>query len=67
MQAAISLDLHRKPTSIMEDSGLRNRTWWTIYNLDRSLAAALGRPLSIADSDILVDVRALKECWSGRC
>jgi hypothetical protein len=56
MQTAISLRLHRKSTTPPADMELRNRIWWTIYNLDRSLAAALARPLGIADSDINADV-----------
>jgi hypothetical protein len=58
MQTAISLQLYRKPASPPADIELRNRIWWTIYNLDRSLAAAIGRPLSIVDSDIDADVSA---------
>jgi hypothetical protein len=56
MQTAISLQLHRKPASPPADIELRNRIWWTIYNLDRSLAAGTGRPLGIADSDMDADV-----------
>jgi len=56
MQTAISLRLHKKPASPPADVELRNRIWWTIYDLDRSLAAVLGRPLGIADSEIDADV-----------
>jgi len=58
MQTAISLGLHNRSATPPADIELRNRTWWTICNLDRSLAAALGRPLGIADSEIDADVSA---------
>jgi hypothetical protein len=61
MQSAISLQLHRKPASPPADIELRNRIWWTIYNLDRGLSAAIGRPLGIADSDIDADVSKSSE------
>ncbi|KAE8383721.1 fungal-specific transcription factor domain-containing protein [Aspergillus bertholletiae] len=34
----------------------RNRVWWTAYILDRSWAFMLGRPVSIQDEDIDVDL-----------
>jgi hypothetical protein len=58
MQTAISLGLHKKTAPPPADIELRSRIWWSIYNLDRSLAAGLGRPLGIADSDIDADVSA---------
>lgn len=58
MQTAISLRLHRKPASPPADIEIRNGIWWTIYNLDSSLAAGFGRPLGIADLDIDADVSA---------
>jgi hypothetical protein len=67
MQSAISLQLHKKPAPPPADIELRNRTWWTIYNLDRSLAAAIGRPLGIADSDIDADVSAGSDIYMTRC
>lgn len=57
MQTAISLDLHRQSSAPLADNELRKRIWWTIYNLDRSLAVGLGRPLGIADSEVDADVR----------
>ena len=56
MQTAISLQLHKKSATPPADIEFRNRIWWTIYNLDRSSAGGLGRPLGIADSDIDADV-----------
>jgi hypothetical protein len=67
MQNAISLQLHRKPASPPADIEVRIRIWWTIYNLDRSLAAGLGRPLGIADSDIDADVSAGSDIYVARC
>ena len=67
MQTAISLQLHKKSSSPPADIELLNRIWWTIYNLDRSLAAAIGRPLDIADSDIDADVSAGSDIYMARC
>ena len=65
MQTAISLGLHKKAASPPADIEFRNKIWWTIYNFDRPLSAALGRPLGIADSDIDADVSTGSRIFTG--
>jgi hypothetical protein len=55
LRMAISMGMHRSLDTRMlqpQVQELRNRLWWTIYVLERHFAVALGRPLSIDDSEI---------------
>jgi hypothetical protein len=59
-RVAIGLNLHRR----VEPSGLsigsiemRKRVFYSLFNLDRLVAATLSKPLAIADDDIDVEVR----------
>lgn len=59
MRTAIDLGLHRKDY----EKGLNNSTiqarrrlFWTVYTLERIIAISLGRPFSIADRQIDVDL-----------
>ena len=58
-RVAISLNLHRRvddanlPPAVVEQ---RKRVFYSLYNLDRLVAATLSKPLAIADDDIDVQV-----------
>jgi hypothetical protein len=76
MKLATSLGLHkaRPPTNSTKDlveDEMGRRTWWSLYCLDRLIAATLNRPLGIADEDITVDLpRELDDNWvpgAGTC
>lgn len=60
LRQCIELGLHRK--SIWRVKGdvlateMQRRVFWVAYNLDRSAAFSLGRPLGIPDRDIDVEV-----------
>jgi hypothetical protein len=58
MRLAISLNFHRADPTIasVELSESQSRAFWSLYNLDRLLAAHFGLPLSIADNEITVEV-----------
>ena len=58
-QVAISLNLHRKvedASTPAEEVERRKRIWWSLYNLDRLVAATLHRPVVFNDADIDVEV-----------
>lgn len=60
---ATDLGLHRSlDRSILPrlQKEKRRRTFWSLYALDRSLAAILGRPLTLNDADI--DAEKPLEC-----
>lgn len=60
MRTCVDLGLHRKSHFLNEDPferQMRRRLFWTVYSLERSIAIALGRPYSISDRDIDVEVR----------
>lgn len=55
MSAALQLGIHRRGSRFLqdpEDSEVRLRTWWCIYNLERNTAVATGRVLSVRDHAI---------------
>ena len=58
-RVAIALNLHRRvdgatlPPHVAE---MRKRVFYSLYNLDRLVAASLSKPLAIADDDIDVEV-----------
>ncbi|KAI0473356.1 fungal-specific transcription factor domain-containing protein [Xylariaceae sp. FL0804] len=55
MSAAIEIGLHRHNTDWgfrAEDLEVRNRTWWTVYCLERQVATITGRVLSVRDHAI---------------
>lgn len=59
IRTCIDLGMHRKPY----EKGLspatiqaRRRLFWTVYSLERVIAISLGRPLSIAEREINVDL-----------
>jgi hypothetical protein len=59
MRMCVELGLHRKRKSakLSLQSELKKRLFWSCYAYDRELAIVMGRPLSISDHDIDVDVR----------
>jgi hypothetical protein len=69
MKLATSLGLQkaRPPTSTTKDlveDEMGRRAWWSLYCLDRLIAATLNRPLGIADEDVTVDLpRELDDNW----
>lgn len=59
MRTAIDLGLHRKEKGKeLSNSAIqaRRRLFWTVYTLERIIAISLGRPFSIADRQIDVDL-----------
>lgn len=58
-RVAIALNLHRRvddatlPPRVVEQ---RKRVFYSLYNLDRLVAATMSKPLAIADDDIDVEV-----------
>lgn len=59
MRTCIDLGLHRKSSETKLDSytvQLRRRLFWTVYYLERAIALSLGRPVSISDRHIDVDL-----------
>jgi hypothetical protein len=58
MRLCIELGLHRQKRkqapSVISEIG--KRLFWSCYYLDRELSVSLGRPSSIADHDIDVEV-----------
>jgi hypothetical protein len=60
IKLSISLGLHRRRRSaiLSLDTELDKRLFWTCYCLDRDINLTMGRPPSIADSDIDNEV-----CW----
>ncbi|KAH6972816.1 fungal-specific transcription factor domain-containing protein [Ilyonectria sp. MPI-CAGE-AT-0026] len=59
MRTCIDLGMHRKgyeqgqlPSIVHK----RRRLFWTVYSLERTIAISLGRPLSIAERDIDVEL-----------
>ena len=74
-RVAIALNLHRR----VDDSSLpqrvveqRKRVFYSLFNLDRLVAATLSKPLAIADDDIDVEVSrcSMSFCvsyWGASC
>lgn len=59
MRTAIDLGLHRKDYEKGLDASTvqaRRRLFWSVYTLERIIAVSLGRPFSIADRQIDVDL-----------
>ncbi|EPS29190.1 hypothetical protein PDE_04139 [Penicillium oxalicum 114-2] len=59
MRTAIDLGLHRKANEANMDlytAQLRRRLFWVIYYLERVVAMSLGRPFSISDRHIDLDL-----------
>lgn len=65
IRLATSLGLHKSPpSSSLVEEEMAKRVFWSLYNLDRLIAATLGRPLGISDEDISVDLpRELNDDW----
>lgn len=63
LRIAISLDMHRrkaKDPNPAWDSEISHRLWWSVFSLERTVGIKLGRPASIATSEVLTPVpRAL--------
>lgn len=51
-RAAISLGLNRGTNADTKDNEMRNRLFWSIYNMDRLLSTSFGRPLSLDEDNI---------------
>ncbi|KAJ5621292.1 C6 transcription factor [Penicillium herquei] len=59
MRTAIDLGLHRKANEINMDpfsAQMRRRLFWTVYYLERVVSMSLGRPFSISDRHIDLDL-----------
>ncbi|KAJ5233014.1 hypothetical protein N7468_005970 [Penicillium chermesinum] len=59
MRTAIDLGLHRKANEINMDpfsAQMRRRLFWTVYYLERGVSVSLGRPFSISDRNIDLDL-----------
>lgn len=58
MTSCLESGLHRKARiwSYSEDER-RKRLWWSVYGLERSITITLGRPYSVSERDIDVEVR----------
>jgi hypothetical protein len=59
MRLSIELGLHRKKKTNSRptlQSELEKRLFWACYYFDRDLAFALGRPPSISDHDVDIEV-----------
>ncbi|KAK7207840.1 fungal-specific transcription factor domain-containing protein [Myxozyma melibiosi] len=58
IRMCIDMGLHRQPSSSIPlyQREIRKRIFWCAYIFDRSVSLALGRPVTIADSDINVDL-----------
>ncbi|KAJ5933523.1 hypothetical protein N7454_005852 [Penicillium verhagenii] len=59
MRTAIDLGLHRKANERNMDpftAQMRRRLFWTVYYLERVVAMSLGRPFSISDRHIDLDL-----------
>lgn len=59
MRTAIDLGLHRKANEINMDpftTQMRRRLFWTVYYLERVVSMSLGRPFSISDRHIDLDL-----------
>lgn len=55
LRIAISLDMHRQKIGnegSCRDSEIKHRLWWSVFSLDRTVSIKLGRPASIATSEI---------------
>ncbi|KAJ5509029.1 hypothetical protein N7527_011172 [Penicillium freii] len=55
MRTAIDLGLHRKANEVNMDpftTQMRRRLFWTVYYLERVVSVSLGRPFSISDRHI---------------
>ncbi|KAJ5990786.1 hypothetical protein N7522_010993 [Penicillium canescens] len=59
MRTSIDLGLHRKANEINMDpftTQMRRRLFWTVYYLERVVSMSLGRPFSISDRHIDLDL-----------
>ncbi|KAI0024666.1 fungal-specific transcription factor domain-containing protein [Xylariomycetidae sp. FL0641] len=59
MRTCIDLGLHSKRNEVRLDGytvQMRRRLFWSVYSLERTIAISLGRPLSIPDRQIDVDL-----------
>ncbi|KAK0372969.1 hypothetical protein CLIM01_09688 [Colletotrichum limetticola] len=59
MRTSIDLGLHRAAHEQNLDGPIvqrRRRLFWSVYSLERTIAVSLGRPLSIADTQIDVEL-----------
>lgn len=55
LRIAISLDMHRQKIdnrNFCRNSEINHRLWWSVFSLDRTVSIKLGRPASIATSEI---------------
>ncbi|ETS87782.1 hypothetical protein PFICI_01610 [Pestalotiopsis fici W106-1] len=64
MSSAIEAGLHRHNTDWGlgdDEMEIRNRTWWSVYNLERQVATMTGRVLSIRDHAIETPLPMLRK------
>ncbi|KAK9460922.1 fungal-specific transcription factor domain-containing protein [Lipomyces oligophaga] len=58
IRMCVDFGLHREPSPLISllQREIRKRTFWAAYIFDRSVSFALGRPISISDSDVNVSL-----------
>jgi hypothetical protein len=59
MRTCVDIGLHRKSSEYGIDARivqLRRRLFWTVYSLERTIAISLGRPFSISDRHIDIEL-----------
>jgi hypothetical protein len=58
LRIGVSLGLHRRSPvkAVGLATELDKRLFWTCYILDRELAVLMGRPVSLSDCDIDIEV-----------
>ncbi|KAI9151510.1 Pyrimidine pathway regulatory protein [Paramyrothecium foliicola] len=64
LRLALGIDLHRQETNTSGDfvqAEMRKRVFWSVYNMDRSISIAMGRPIGLQDTSITT---ALPLCLS---
>jgi hypothetical protein len=55
LRIAVSIDMHRQRSgarACSRDVEIRHRLWWSVFCLDRTVSIKVGRPASIATTDI---------------
>lgn len=71
MKMCVELGLHRQHRSnaLSLKAELHKRLFWSCYWHEREIAVAMGRPPSISDHDIDVEVcdAAVWTCTSAKC
>jgi hypothetical protein len=68
MRTCVDIGLHRKSSEYGVDARtaqLRRRLFWTVYSLERTIAISLGRPFSISDRHIDIELPSTHDDTQG--